>query len=258
VSYVEVLGDRFHYVEAGSGEPVLLLHPAPLDHSVWFNQMLALSNDYRVIALDQRCFGLSVKTTTPFDISVFGEDIDRFLAALRIDRAHVIGISMGGIAAQFLALAHPARLGKMILVSTTSSLAGVDIAAKRLKGFAEKGLASYYTHSVRSLLSEAYGASPQGEYFISLLTKRVKHLDLQSLTTFYKALAALDISAAVRTIDVPTLVIAGAEDFTFDLSRRTADAIAGSQFVTAKGCGRLVPVERPKEFNELVLSFLSD
>lgn len=257
MSFVEVMGNRFHYTEAGSGETVLLLHPSPLDHAVWFNQMLALSSDYRVIALDQRCFGLSVKTTTPFDISTYGEDIDHFLEALGIDRAHVIGISLGGIAAQFFAVTHRARLGKMVLVSTTSSLVGVDIAAKRLKGFAEEGLTSYHARAVRSLFSEAYAASAHGEYLVALLVKRVKYLDLPSLVTFYNALAALDIGPAVGGIDAPTLVVAGTEDFTFDLSRQVSETIPGSQFVSAEGCGRLVPVEAPGKFNELVLSFLS-
>ncbi len=258
MSYVQVSGDRFHYTEAGSGEPILLLHPAPLDHTVWFNQMVAFSNDYRVIALDMRCFGLSVKTTTPFHISAFGEDLDRFLTALGIERANLVGISMGGIATQFLALAHPTRIRKMVLVSTTSSLVGVDIATKRLKGFAEEGLAAYYLRSVKSLLSERYAATAEGAYLISLLAGRVKHLDLKSLVTFYNALGALDISREVHTIKIPTLVIAGSEDFTYDLSQNTAGSIFGSRFVTAEGCGRLVNVERPKAFADLVLSFLSE
>ncbi|RJQ09513.1 MAG: alpha/beta fold hydrolase [Bacillota bacterium] len=258
MSFVDVRGDRFHYIETGEGEAVLLLHPSPLDHTVWFNQVPAFSSDYRVIALDQRCFGLSEKTTTPFDISIYGEDTALFLEALGIDRAHVIGTSLGGIAAQFFAIAHPARVGRMVLVSTTSSLVGVDIAAKRLKGFAEDGLAGYHARAVRSLFSEAYASSAHGEYLISLLAKRVKYLELDSMVTFYNALAALDITpAAVRGIGAPTLVVAGTEDFTFNLSRRVAETIPGARFIPAEGCGRLVPVEAPRMFNDLVLSFLS-
>lgn len=256
--YCRVGGSPFYYVEAGEGPALLLLHPIPLDHTVWVCQLLALASEFRVIAMDQRCFGRSVKIRTAFDIGRCGEDVAGVLDALKIDRADVVGISMGGIAAQLLALSRPERIRRMVLVSTTSHASGAPVIAERIERFGRDGVERYAREAVESLFSAAFQATAFGQYLVAALAERVGRLDVAAVLQFYAALAAFDVRARLKDIPIPTLVAAGTENFTFALSREIAAAIPGAQFVPFEGCGRVVPAEAPAAFNRLVRGFLAE
>src|SRR5262249_14121068 len=133
MAYCTARGMRFYYVEAGEGTPLVLLHPAPLDLAVWMYQLLPLSEHFRVIALDQRCFGRSEKPHRPFVLAEFGEDLEGVLDALGIASAHLVGMSLGGIAMQLLALRRPSRAQKLVLVGTTAVTSTAAFVKERLR-----------------------------------------------------------------------------------------------------------------------------
>src|SRR4030095_3774416 len=99
-----------YYVEAGEGEPVLLIMGFGGDHTAWAFQMGALSARHRVIAFDNRGVGQTEAPDHPYTTRMMGADTLGLMDALRIDRAHVIGVSMGGMIAQELALKSPERV----------------------------------------------------------------------------------------------------------------------------------------------------
>ena len=115
---VTVNGVTLHYEERGAGEPLLLVMGFGGDHLAWGFQVLAFAEHYRVIAFDNRGVGQSDVPDVPYTTRMMAEDAAGLLDALGVDRAHVLGVSMGGMIAQELALAHPRRVRTLQLHCT--------------------------------------------------------------------------------------------------------------------------------------------
>ncbi|MFL5381629.1 MAG: alpha/beta fold hydrolase [Longimicrobiaceae bacterium] len=121
---VAVEGGTLYYETRGSGPPVVLLHGGGLDLSMWDPQMEALARSYRVIRFDARGHGRSTARMPPFSMH---EDLRRVLDHLGVERAHLVGLSMGGGTAFDFATAYPARTLTLTLVSTSGPPPGVPV-----------------------------------------------------------------------------------------------------------------------------------
>jgi len=115
---VRVNGIGLNYVEAGSGDPLLLIMGFGGDHLAWAFQTPVFAQRYRVIAFDNRGAGQSDVPDVPYTTRMMAEDAIGLLDALRIERAHVLGVSMGGMIAQEVALNHPERVRSLQLHCT--------------------------------------------------------------------------------------------------------------------------------------------
>src|SRR5262245_10865251 len=104
-----------HYVEVGDGEPVVLIMGFGGDHQSWGFQLPALAGAYRVIAFDNRGAGQTDAPDHPYSTRQMAADTAGLIDALGIDHAHVIGVSMGGMIGQELAIAYPARVRSLQL-----------------------------------------------------------------------------------------------------------------------------------------------
>ncbi len=108
---VDAAGTELHYLREGSGEPLLLIQGMSATHLAWGEPFLALLREsFECIVFDNRGMGLSGRAEMPFTIADMAGDTVGLLDALELDSAHVVGISMGGMIAQELALAHPERI----------------------------------------------------------------------------------------------------------------------------------------------------
>jgi pimeloyl-ACP methyl ester carboxylesterase len=110
---------QLFYVEQGRGEAVVFIPGLGGDHHLWHHQLPAFAQHFRAIALDPRGAGQSDKPDLPYTIEEMADDVAGLLEALGIERAHVVGASMGGFIAQMFALRHPHRLGRLILCCTS-------------------------------------------------------------------------------------------------------------------------------------------
>src|SRR4051795_109804 len=116
---VEVAGREFHFERAGSGAPLLLIQGMSGTHISWGDAFKgALEEEFDVVAFDNRGIGLSAPVEGPFTIAEMAEDTAGLLDELGLESAHVVGISMGGMIAQELALTHPDRLRSLTLGCT--------------------------------------------------------------------------------------------------------------------------------------------
>jgi pimeloyl-ACP methyl ester carboxylesterase len=116
---IDVGGTELHYVRAGAGEPMLLIQGMSATHMTWGRPFLSpLEESFECIVFDNRGMGRSGRAELPFAIADLAGDTVGLLDALEIERAHVVGISMGGMIAQELALAHPERLRTLTLGAT--------------------------------------------------------------------------------------------------------------------------------------------
>src|SRR5215472_500767 len=126
--FVTVYGAKIHYVEAGSGATLVLIHGLADDVTIWDSVIPALSGRFRVIALDQIGFGRSDKPLLNYRVSTFVDFLDGFLTDLKIERASIIGNSLGSWVAAACALEHPERIERLVL----SDAAGYAALAKTM------------------------------------------------------------------------------------------------------------------------------
>ena len=113
--FVTVYGARIHYVEAGRGVPLILIHGLADDTTIWDPVIPRLAARFRVIALDQIGFGRSDKPLLNYRISTFVDFLHGFMSELKIERASLIGNSLGSWVAAAYALEHPERIERLVL-----------------------------------------------------------------------------------------------------------------------------------------------
>src|SRR5262245_57108437 len=112
--FADIPGARLHYEVAGSGEPLVLIHGFTLDMRMWDDQFASLARHFQVVRYDLRGFGKSsMPTTEPY---THADDLKALLDCLNIERAHVLGLSMGGSIAINFALNYPAMVDRLVLV----------------------------------------------------------------------------------------------------------------------------------------------
>src|SRR3972149_2702422 len=120
--YVMVNGVRLHYQIEGQGPAVLLLHPVGLDLTWWEPQVGALRSEFQVMRLDFRGHGESEVAPFPYTLANFANDAHALIGALGNRPAHVVGLSLGGMVAQVLALEYPEDVRSLVLAATACAL----------------------------------------------------------------------------------------------------------------------------------------
>ncbi len=253
-----VYGAKVHYVDAGTGSPVILLHGLADDIGVWESAIAPLAAKYRVVALDQIGFGRSDKPLLNYRVSTFVDFLDGFLNELKIERASLVGNSLGGWVAASFALAHPQRVDRLVLCDA----AGYAAVSKTMDPRA---------------LSALRLASREDIRYLGPLTFRDKRFYEDVDLAFKQHVSAGDnytvnqlLDSMIRGEDVldnrlaaikqPTLILWGREDrlIPLNFAERFHKEITGSQLRVIDSCGHMPQVECPKEFVTAVLDFLND
>ena len=120
--FVESDGERIYHEVCGEGEPVVLCHGAGGNHASWYQQVPAFASRYRVITWDQRGFGRSTNRADRSGPRAAVADLRGLLDHLAVDKAHLVGQSMGGWVILGFALAHPERVRSLVFASTTAGI----------------------------------------------------------------------------------------------------------------------------------------
>lgn len=251
---------NLHHVEAGTGQPLVLIHGFPLDHTLWLPQLEGLADIARVIVPDLRGFGKSPGPDGPVTMEHHARDVKDLLDHLGIERALIGGLSMGGYVALAFADLFPDMLEGLILCNTRSVADGD--AAKRMREItalkALKGdLHEVISPMVGTLLSEK---------------SQTKHPDLAQFVLDMMArqspegVAASSRGMALRPdrtpllgqIQVPALVITGSDDTLIspNESHDMASQLPDRELVVIPGVGHLSCQEDPQGFNTAVRKFL--
>lgn len=249
-------------VEAGAGAPLVLIMGFTGDHLAWGFQVPAFAQAHRVVAFDNRGAGQTDAPDAPYTIRQMADDTVGLMDALGIDRAHVLGVSMGGMIAQEVALNHPDRVLTLQLHCT---LARSDAYVQALS-------ASW--RDIRTSLSRegalrAFGPwlfapatyAERPEFVEALLQTALQNPHPQTLTGFLRqgeAITGHDTLDRLGGIRCPTLVSVGEEDILVPprFSRELASRIPGAELRTIEGAGHAYFWERPDEFNAMCLDFL--
>jgi pimeloyl-ACP methyl ester carboxylesterase len=262
--HTEAPGFRMAYESTGSGEPLLLINGLGSDRSEWIFQIPDFARRYRVVAFDNRGAGDSETPPGPYSTERMADDAAALLDHLAIDRAHVLGVSLGGMIAQEVALRHPGRVRKLVLACTAPGAPGsLRPSPGVLQAFVRSPGADREEEIRRALpflYTDAYrrGHPEQIEAFV-----RRRLAAAMSAEGHSRQLAAARSHAAwerLSSIRAPTLVIAGEEDRVVppENSRRIASRIPGAKLVLLPGAPHRLFAENAEAFNGEVLSFLGE
>jgi 3-oxoadipate enol-lactonase len=246
-------------VEAGSGPCVLLLHGLGWDHSLWNPTVARLSAHYRVVAVDTRGHGGTDKPDGPYDIGMFTRDYAALADALDLRDICVVGFSQGGMIAQSLALLRPDLVRALMLISTSckSHPSMRENMEARIAAMEAAGPEAAAQIAAESIFSPAWRAANPGELARFIAWRSA--MPTAPLNAATRSLYGLDLSGDLPRIDVPTLVVAGADDV---LTRPQgmediAALIPGAQFRQVPHTGHMIPVEQPQALSELLDAFVA-
>lgn len=253
---ITVNGLQLHYQTDGQGAPVLLLHPVGLDLTWWKPQVEALRSEFQVVQMDFRGHGKSTVVPPPYTLADFAADAHGLLSGLRIGPAHVIGLSLGGMVAQVLALEYPKDVRSLVLSNTLCTLPAEARQAIRGRGEAAEqgGMAAVAQSTIERWFTPGFLNSP-------LVARCRQHLlaqDVGAWAATWRAIADIETLPRLSEIHVPSLVMTGDADVSTPIAaaRVIANAIPGAVLKVMAGAPHMAPYERPELFNPLVLEFL--
>lgn len=261
---------NMHYEVHGEGEPLLLIASMGSDLNAWRLQTPAFSKKYRVVTFDNRGAGRSDAPDIPYSIAMMADDTVGLMDVLGVEKAHVLGKSMGGYIAQEVAIRHPGRSISLILVSTS---AGSHVAETPiLRGWAEgamKGVSrkTCFQIMLPFIFSDNTFEDPEMvNMAIEMIGGRAIPRQGDAESPQARALrrqfiACVEHCARGRLgqVSAPALVIAGRDEFfvPLELCRELADSIPNAGLVMLEGGGHALNEDVPEEFNRAVLQFLA-
>jgi pimeloyl-ACP methyl ester carboxylesterase len=234
-----------------------LIHAFPLNSAMWQRQIAALAGACRVLAPDLRGFGASAHGEGAASLDHYADDLAGLLEHLGLERAAVAGLSMGGYISFALLRRHRARVAALVLADTRAgpdSEEGKQGREKNAQLVEAQGPAAIADQMLPKLLSPGASAELRAE-----VRRIIESNDRRGIAAALRAMAARpDSTPLLPTIDVPTLVVVGADDTLTPPSEAQAmhTAIPGSRLVEIPGAAHLSNIEAPEAFNSAVVALL--
>jgi 3-oxoadipate enol-lactonase len=246
------------YEIAGDGPWVVLSHSLASDLALWEPQMAALTARHKVLRFDTRGHGGSSAPEGPYDFNMLTGDVLGLMDALGVDKAHFVGISLGGMIGQHLALDAPERVEKLVLVSTSSGYGpeAQELWAARVEAVRLGGMGPLVASTLERWFTRPYRAAhPE---LMALIGGQIRLTPATGYVGCGMAILTMHTTQRLEEIRCPTLVIAGAEDAGTPpaMGRKIADNIPGARLELIESAAHLCNVERPETFNRLLLDFL--
>jgi 3-oxoadipate enol-lactonase len=243
----------------GAGSPVVLMHAIGCDHRMWDSLAPALAPSHRVLAIDARGHGASPVPPRPYSLGDLAGDVVALLDRLGLECADFVGLSMGGMVGQALALAHPGRLDRLVIACSTSSYGPEGPASwqARIRAVEQGGLEAIGEMVAARYFSDGFRAAHPG--VVRTVMERFLRTPREGYLGCCDAIAALDFARDLGRIAAPTLVVAGELDTGTPpaMSEAIARGIPNAQLVVIPGAAHLAAVEAPEAFDAAVVRFLA-
>lgn len=257
---VRIYGQKIRYVEAGSGPTVILLHGLGGNSSNWILNINALAAKYHVIAPDQVGFGQSDKPLINYRVGTYVDFLDRLYSELKIERATLVGNSMGGWIAALYTIAHPERVERLVLVDAAGFAPPKDFDVKELAGLNPSTREGMRALAARVIYNrQLYDSDAAVDL---MLAQRMAAGDGYTIQSLIESIARREdmLDGRLSAIRKPTLLIWGRQDGLTPLAEfgeRFKREIAGAELIVFDKCGHVPMVEKAAEFNAALLKFLA-
>lgn len=223
---------------------------------MWDAQTAALSGPYRCLRYDTRGHGRSAVVEHPAGIDDLAGDLAGLLDALEIPKAHVVGLSLGGMTAQAFALAHPDRLLSLTLMATAAHLPPAEAWEQRAATVCRDGMAA-----IADAVIARWFTPPFAEAFperVASVRDRFLELDPRGYAACCRVIRDMDLRGDIGSITAPTLIVAGADDpaTPVALMEDIRASITDSELVVLPRAAHLLAIERADRVNRHLLGFL--
>jgi pimeloyl-ACP methyl ester carboxylesterase len=259
-SFVTVMGAKIYYIDRGSGPVVVLIHGLGDQGSVWKSTIGPLAKEHRVIALDLIGFGHSDKPPFDYRPETLADFLDGFLRALHIDRASLVGNSLGGQVAALYALEHRGRVDKLVLVDAGGYAVDAKLISPRMRQALRLSTRDDYRYFSSFTFYDQKKYAPTDAFLDYAMSERVKRGDGYTIGKLADALLRNDdvLDNRLGAVTAPTLLVWGRYDKLVPLSvaHRFQRDIKGARLVTLDKCGHVPQVECAADLNAALISFL--
>jgi 3-oxoadipate enol-lactonase len=251
---------RIAWERRGDGPPLLLIHGLGYARWGWESVVEPLAEDFSLLLFDNRGIGESDAPPGPYTVAELAGDTLGVLDAAGVERAHVLGTSLGGMVAQELALAAPERVDRLVLACTTpGGPSAAPMPQRTVQLFAE-GPTLPPEVALRRFVENALAPGADPAIVDRILEHRLA--TAQPLTAWQAQAAAgmtFDAADRIATIEAPTLVLHGTDDFVVDPANADLllSRIPGARLELFPGTGHLFFWEQPERFVRAVKEFLS-
>lgn len=248
------------YEDVGCGPAIVLIHGYPFNRSLWAEQVTALVDRYRVLTLDLRGHGETETSPVASTMKLMAQDISALMDELRIDRAVVGGLSMGGYVALAFYQLFPHRVEKLLLADTRAQAdtkEGKVTRAEQVQQILAEGMAGIVNAMLPKLLSpETVSKRPE---IVKRVREMMMHTNPEGAAAALRGMAEReDQTERLSQINVPTLIVVGKEDPITPVadSEKMHEGITGSQLVVIENASHVSNIEQPEQFNRALQEFL--
>lgn len=253
------LGDiRVHYRDEGplDGPTVVFANSLGTDLRLWDPILPYLPKGLRLIRYDKRGHGLTTCPAAPYSMGTLVSDAEQLLDHLNVRDAVFVGLSIGGMIAQGLAVKRMEQIRAMVLSNTAMKIGTPQMWQDRIDAVREGGIKALEASIIERWFSKAFQEKPELSLWREMLVRQPD----EGYIGCSAAISGTDFYTTTASLTLPTFAIAGSEDGSTppDLVRETADLIKGSRFELIRGAGHLPCVEKPETYAQLLTGFLKD
>ncbi len=249
---------RIHYRIDGdaAGAPIVFANSLGTDMRLWDPILPLLPKGLRIIRYDKRGHGLSSAPSAPYSMGNLVRDAEQLLDYLEVKDCVFVGLSVGGMIAQGLAVKRMDQIRALVLSNTAAKIGTPEMWQQRMDAVRKGGIEALADATMDRWFSKSFRASAEMTLWRNMMVRQ----PVDGYLGCCSAISGTDFYTPTSGLRLPTLGIAGSEDGSTppDLVRETVDLIPGSRFALIRKAGHLPCVERPQDFAQLIGDFLTE
>jgi 3-oxoadipate enol-lactonase len=252
----KVNGTELYYELHGKeGAPWLIFsHSLACTVRMWDPQIAAFKDRYRILAYDMRGHGQSAAPAGPYTLDMLAEDVLALMRELKIDRACYVGLSIGGMIGQHLALKEPKRFEKMVLADTghTQTPETIKQWEERIRIAQAQGMKPLVAGTMERWFTPAFRDRPQAQRIAELIAAT----PVAGYVGCGQAIMKLNTTGRLKDIKLPVLAITGEADAAAGGTKYIGEHLPGAKFVNIPQAAHIANIEQPEKFNQALREFL--
>ena len=258
---VQVNGVNISYTDRGTGKPIVFIHGFPFNKSSWEDQLTALEKNHRVIAFDIRGFGQSEKGEAEASIDLYASDLLQLISELKLGKVTACGLSMGGYILMNAVCREPEKFSTIVLCDTqciADSKEGREKRFKTIEKINAEGLEKFAEGFVQNMFWRE--TLENNKELVDRVKQMITSQKKETVTGALKALAGRkETCNGIKSLKIPALIICGKEDTVTPLSQSELlnNSIPGSRLQVIENAAHLSNLEKPNEFNRILVEFLT-
>ena len=248
---------NINYEIIGDGQPLLFIHGLGSSLRDWEEQIPVFSKKFKVITLDLRGHGQTDKPRGPYSITMFAEDIAELIKSLKVDPVHVVGISLGGAIGFHLAIDHPDITKSLVVVNMSASVPIKSLKEKQMFFLRVLIVKMMGMKKMGEVLAKRLFIKPEQEELREKMASRWAENDKKAYLSSLKTLKNWSVLERLHEIKCPTLLVSSDEDYTpLSAKEEYTAMIPNAKLVVIEDARHAVSVEKPEEFNTILMDFL--